>query len=177
VIGYYLTIHHSSFYHGWCGFKSSRHRAADRRFIYQLAASGPVEDITQLRSHTQPTDGTIPKVSKTKTPRIYSCDVCHSKHLPPMGAKCPFGPPSTEEGHQAQAVGGEVNMNMETLNKIASALNTVTTRLDSIESRLDNGGGSDSVIQPPVIPPVRRAVTLTPTIAELKESSHRKRNN
>jgi hypothetical protein len=109
----------------------------------EQAVSGPVEDITQrvLRSHTQPTDGTIPKVSKTKTPRIYSCDICHSKHLPPTGAKCPFGPPTTEEGYQVQAGGGNATMNMETLDKIASALNMVTSRLDSIESRLDNGGG------------------------------------
>jgi hypothetical protein len=101
----------------------------------QPVASGPVEDITQcvLRSHTQPTDGTIPKVGKTKTPRIYSCGVCHSKHLPPTGAKCPFGPPSMVEGHPVQAGGGEVSMNLETLNKIAHALNTVTARLDSIE--------------------------------------------
>jgi hypothetical protein len=136
----------------------------------QLMVSSPAEDTMQrvLRSHTQPTDGTIPKVGKTKTPRIYSCDVCHSKHLPPMGAKCPFGSPNAEEGHPVQAGGGEIIMNIETLNKITSALNMVTARLNSIENRLENGGGSATVIQPPVAPPVRRTVTLTPTIAELK---------
>jgi hypothetical protein len=41
-------------------------------------------------------------------------------------------------------------------------------RLDSIENRLDNGGGSATVIQPPVVPPVRRTVTLMPTLADLK---------
>jgi hypothetical protein len=136
----------------------------------QPVASGSAEDTTQrvLRSHTQPTDGTITKVSKAKTPRVYSCDVCHSKHLPPTGAKCLFGPPSTEEGHPVQAGGGEVSMNLETLNKIAHALHTVTARLDSIEHRLDNGGGSATVMLPPVMPPLRGTVTLTPTLADLK---------
>jgi hypothetical protein len=136
----------------------------------QLAAAGPAEDTTQrvLRSHTQPTDGTLPKVTKAKTPRTYSCEVCHSKHLLPTGAKCPFGLPSTEERHTVQAGGSEVTLNIETLNKIVNALGTVTARLDSIENRLDNGGGSATVMQPPVVPPVRRTVTLTPTLADLK---------
>jgi hypothetical protein len=89
------------------------------------------------------------RVNKGAIPRVYACNVCHTKHMKPTGAKCPFGPPQADESQEtpaaqaaaSQQVQSDILMSSATLSKFTDVLQVITTRLDVIETRLDNGGG------------------------------------
>jgi hypothetical protein len=109
-----------------------------------------------LRSQSQAVDSQN-KGNKGATPRVYACNVCHTKHMKPTGAKCPFGPPQADESQEtpaaqaaaSQQVQSDILMSSATLNKFTDVLQVITSRLDVIETRLDNGGGALSTCSLP----------------------------